>query len=160
MCLPIYRASLSQMVPYPLFCALLLTRAHSSALYIGNRASLTDSVVKKVQLRLVNLRRLKKLILAPKTLTHFYRCTIESILSGCITAWYGNCTARNHSGSPEGGEVCPKHHRGHTACPPRHLQHPMSQEGQKDHQGHQPPELRPVHPATIQKTRSVQVYQS
>ena len=22
----------------------------------------------------------------------FYRCTIESILSGCITAWYGNCT--------------------------------------------------------------------
>jgi hypothetical protein len=27
--------------------------------------------------------------------THFYRCTIESILSGCITAWYGNCTAHN-----------------------------------------------------------------
>jgi hypothetical protein len=43
----------------------------------------TDSVVKK------------KLVLAPKTLTNFYRCTIESILSGCITAWYGNCTVRN-----------------------------------------------------------------
>jgi hypothetical protein len=28
--------------------------------------------------------------LAPLTLTKFYRCTIESILSGCITAWYGN----------------------------------------------------------------------
>ena len=28
--------------------------------------------------------------------SHFYRCTIESILSGCITAWYGNCTAHNH----------------------------------------------------------------
>jgi hypothetical protein len=28
---------------------------------------------------------------------HFnlYRCTIESILLGCITAWYGNCTAHN-----------------------------------------------------------------
>ena len=25
----------------------------------------------------------------------FYRCTIESILSGCITAWYGNCTSLN-----------------------------------------------------------------
>jgi hypothetical protein len=24
---------------------------------------------------------------------NFHRCTIESILSGCITAWYGNCTA-------------------------------------------------------------------
>ena len=33
-------------------------------------------------------------VLAPKTLK-LYRCTIESILPGCITAWYGNCTARN-----------------------------------------------------------------
>ena len=23
------------------------------------------------------------------------RCTIESILAGCITAWYGNCSALN-----------------------------------------------------------------
>jgi hypothetical protein len=23
----------------------------------------------------------------------FYNCTIESILAGCITAWYGNCSA-------------------------------------------------------------------
>jgi hypothetical protein len=23
----------------------------------------------------------------------FYSCTIESILTGCITAWYGNCSA-------------------------------------------------------------------
>jgi hypothetical protein len=37
----------------------------------------------------------KKCGLSPKTLTNFYRCTIESILSGCITAWYGNCTAHN-----------------------------------------------------------------
>jgi gmma-aminobutyric acid receptor subunit gamma len=33
--------------------------------------------------------------LSPKTLINFYRCTIESILSGCITAWYGNCTTLN-----------------------------------------------------------------
>ena len=51
----------------------------------------TDSVVKKVQQHLFNLRRLKKLNLAPKTLTNVYRCTNESILSG----WYGNCTNRN-----------------------------------------------------------------
>ncbi|XP_064881518.1 uncharacterized protein LOC135574311 [Oncorhynchus nerka] len=54
-----------------------------------------DSVVKKAQQRLFNLRRLKKFGLSPKTLTNFYRCTIESILSGCITAWYGNCSAYN-----------------------------------------------------------------
>jgi gmma-aminobutyric acid receptor subunit gamma len=52
-------------------------------------------VVKKELQRLFNLRRLKKFGLSPKTLTNFYRCTIESILSGCITAWYGNCTALN-----------------------------------------------------------------
>ena len=48
-----------------------------------------------MQKRLFNLRRLKKFGLSPKTLTNFYRCTIESILSGCITTWYGNCTALN-----------------------------------------------------------------
>jgi hypothetical protein len=55
----------------------------------------TDSVVKKAQQCLFNLRRLKKFGLAPKTLTNIYRCTIETTLSGCITAWYGNCTACN-----------------------------------------------------------------
>ena len=57
---------------------------------ILKRFTHTDSVVKKAQQCLFNLRRLKKSILAPKTLIYFYRCTIESILSGCITAWYGN----------------------------------------------------------------------
>ena len=43
-----------------------------------------------------SLRRLKKFGLAPKTLTNLYRCTIESILLGCITTTlYGNCTAHN-----------------------------------------------------------------
>ena len=27
--------------------------------------------------------------------SNFYRCIIESILLGCITAWYGNCTTHN-----------------------------------------------------------------
>ena len=51
----------------------------------------TDSGVEKAQQRLFNLRRLKKFGLSPKTLTSFYRC----ILSGCITVWYGNCSAHN-----------------------------------------------------------------
>jgi hypothetical protein len=55
----------------------------------------TDNVVKKAQQCLFNLRRQKKFGLSPKTLTNFYRCTIESILLGCITAWYGNCSALN-----------------------------------------------------------------
>ena len=57
----------------------------------------TDSVVRKEQQRLFILRKLKKYGLAPKTLKNLYRCTIESLLSGCITTWSGNCTARNCS---------------------------------------------------------------
>ena len=53
-----------------------------------------NSVVKKAQQRLFHLRRLKKFGLSPKAL-NFYRCTIESILSGYSTAWYGNCSAHN-----------------------------------------------------------------
>ncbi|KAL3062425.1 hypothetical protein OYC64_002271 [Pagothenia borchgrevinki] len=30
-----------------------------------------------------------------RILCNFYRCTIESILTGCITAWYGSCIALN-----------------------------------------------------------------
>ena len=56
-----------------------------------NWSTHTDSIVKKAKQRLFNLRRLKKFGLSPKALTNFYRCTIESILSGCIIAWYGNC---------------------------------------------------------------------
>ncbi|CDQ83269.1 unnamed protein product [Oncorhynchus mykiss] len=60
-----------------------------------NWSTHTDSIVKKAQQRLFNLRRLKKFGLSPKAPTNFYRCTIESILSGCITAWYSNCSAHN-----------------------------------------------------------------
>uniref|UniRef100_A0AAZ3R676 Alkylated DNA repair protein AlkB homologue 8 N-terminal domain-containing protein n=1 Tax=Oncorhynchus tshawytscha TaxID=74940 RepID=A0AAZ3R676_ONCTS len=60
-----------------------------------NWSTHTDSIVKKAQQRLFNLRRLKKFGLSPKALTNFYRCTIESILSCCITSWYGNCSAHN-----------------------------------------------------------------
>ena len=33
--------------------------------------------------------------MGPQILKSFYSCTIESILTGCITAWYGNCSASN-----------------------------------------------------------------
>ncbi|KAI4880794.1 hypothetical protein NFI96_001798 [Prochilodus magdalenae] len=48
----------------------------------------TSTITKKAHQRLYFLRRLPTPIL-----TTFYRGTIESILSSCITAWFGNCTA-------------------------------------------------------------------
>jgi hypothetical protein len=85
----------------------------------------TDSVVKKAQQHLFNLRRLKKFSLAPKTLTNFYRCTIESILSDCITAWYSNCTIRKCRALQRVVWSSQCITRWHTACTPGHLKHPV-----------------------------------
>jgi hypothetical protein len=121
------------------------------SIYITDKLKLfthTDSVVKKKQ---ENLRRLKEFVLAPKTLINFYRCTIESILSGCIIAWYANCTAHNRKALQRVVRSAQCITRGKlptlldaysTRC------HNMAK---KDNKGHQPPEPLPVHPAIIQR---------
>uniref|UniRef100_A0AAX7TT88 Alkylated DNA repair protein AlkB homologue 8 N-terminal domain-containing protein n=1 Tax=Astatotilapia calliptera TaxID=8154 RepID=A0AAX7TT88_ASTCA len=55
----------------------------------------TNKTVKKAQQRLFFLRRLKRFGMSPHILRTFYHCAIESILTGCITTWYGNSTAYN-----------------------------------------------------------------
>ncbi|KAI4891326.1 hypothetical protein NFI96_013317, partial [Prochilodus magdalenae] len=55
----------------------------------------TNKVVRSARQRLFFLRRLRRFGLPPDILTNFYRCTIESILTACITVWYGSCTAYN-----------------------------------------------------------------
>ncbi len=55
----------------------------------------TDAVLKKAHQRLFFLRRLRKFGKSPSVLRSFYSCTVESILTGCITAWFGNSTAGN-----------------------------------------------------------------
>ena len=111
----------------------------------------TDIVVKKAQQRLFNLRRLKKFSLHLKA-SNFYRCTIESILS--------DCTVLNHKALQ--GVVCsakripggklPALHDTYSTCRHRKAKNIII--------GQQPPEPLPVHHATIQKVRSVQVHQS
>ncbi len=46
----------------------------------------TDTVLKKSHQRLFFLRRLRKFGTSPRILRSFYTCTVESILTGCITA--------------------------------------------------------------------------
>ena len=53
----------------------------------------TRTVVKRALQNPFPLRRLKRFGMGPQILKRFYSCTIESILTGCITAWYGNCSA-------------------------------------------------------------------
>ncbi len=58
-------------------------------------SSHTDAVLKKSHQRLFFLRWLRKFGMSPSILRSFYTCTVESILTGCITAWFGNSTACN-----------------------------------------------------------------
>ncbi|KAK3523418.1 hypothetical protein QTP86_032737 [Hemibagrus guttatus] len=53
----------------------------------------TTSLAKKAQSRLYFLRKLRKARVPPPIMCSFYRGTIESILTSCITVWYGGCTA-------------------------------------------------------------------
>ncbi|KAK1785836.1 hypothetical protein P4O66_003119 [Electrophorus voltai] len=57
-----------------------------------------NSLAKKARQRLYHLRRLKDFRLPSKVLQNFYTCTIESILTGNITVWFGNCTKQDRQG--------------------------------------------------------------
>ena len=51
--------------------------------------------MKRARQGLFPLRTLKRFGMGPQILKTFYSCTIESILTGCITTWHGNCSAPN-----------------------------------------------------------------
>jgi hypothetical protein len=51
------------------------------------------TVVKQARQSLFPLRILKRCGMGPHNLKRFYSCTIESIVTGCITALYGDCAA-------------------------------------------------------------------
>ena len=57
----------------------------------------TKTVVKSARQHIFPLRRLKRFGTCPQILITLYSCTIESILTGCITAWNGNCLASDHN---------------------------------------------------------------
>ncbi|KAK1786398.1 hypothetical protein P4O66_018084, partial [Electrophorus voltai] len=55
----------------------------------------TNSLAKKTRQRLYHLRHLRDFRLPSKVLRNFYTCTIESILTGNITVWFGNSTKQD-----------------------------------------------------------------
>ena len=50
------------------------------------------TVVKRAQQNLFTISRMKRFGMG----SQIYSCTIESILTSYITAWYGNCSASDH----------------------------------------------------------------
>ncbi|KAK1805677.1 hypothetical protein P4O66_019239 [Electrophorus voltai] len=55
----------------------------------------TSPLAKKARQCLYHLRRLRDFRLPSKVLRNFYTCTIESILTGNITVWFGNSTKQD-----------------------------------------------------------------
>ncbi len=53
----------------------------------------TAALAKKAQQRLYFLRKLRRASAPASIMCTFYRGTIESILTSCITVWYGACNA-------------------------------------------------------------------
>ncbi|KAI4886435.1 hypothetical protein NFI96_011889 [Prochilodus magdalenae] len=56
----------------------------------------TSHLVRKAQQRLHFLPRLRRVNLPQQLLCNFYRSTVESILTSCITVWYGSATSAEH----------------------------------------------------------------
>ncbi|KAF7699141.1 hypothetical protein HF521_003883, partial [Silurus meridionalis] len=54
-----------------------------------------NTLVKKPRQRLYHLRRLRDFKLPSQVLKTFYTCTIESVLTGSITSWFGNSTMQD-----------------------------------------------------------------
>jgi hypothetical protein len=71
----------------------------------------TKTVVKRAQQKRFPLRSLKRFGMGNQILKRFYSCTIESILTSCITTWYDNCAT-------EGSANGPVHHWGQASCHP------------------------------------------
>ncbi len=59
---------------------------------IEDQTNNTAALAKKAQQRLYFLRKLRRTRAPASIMCTFYRGTIESILTSCITVWYGACT--------------------------------------------------------------------
>ncbi len=51
--------------------------------------------VRKARQRLYHLRQLRKFRVSPSILKTFYAGTIESVLTQCISVWYGNSSSQD-----------------------------------------------------------------
>ncbi len=111
----------------------------------------TMSLSKKAQQHLHFLRRLKRASLPPPILTTFYRGTIESVLTSCITVWYGNCSAADRKtlqwtvNTAAKIISAPPIHPGHFPCT-------MLQQNQQHREGPHPSLPQSLPAPTIRKT--------
>ncbi len=97
----------------------------------------TDTLLNKTHQRLIFPRWMRKFGMSPSILRTFYTCSVESILTGCITAWFGNRTAGNCTA--KGRANFPPHCWRWAFLPLGHLHQVVYKGSPEDHQWLQPP---------------------
>jgi hypothetical protein len=70
--------------------------------------------------------------MGPQIIEKFWSCTIEIILTGCITAWYDNCLESDRKVLQRIVGNSPVHHWGRAPCHPRPLYQVVSEEGPRN----------------------------
>ncbi len=88
----------------------------------------------------------------PSILRSFYTCTVESILTGCIAAWFGKQHRWQPQGSAKGRANCPPHCWRWASLPPGHLHQAVYKESPEDYQWLQPPVTHTALSAALRKT--------
>ncbi len=91
------------LLPYtPLMISGTPVERVSSFKYLGvnisedlNWTTHIQTQVKKARQRLYHLRQLRKFRVSPTILKTFYSGTIESVLTQCISVWYGNSSSQD-----------------------------------------------------------------
>ncbi len=76
----------------------LTIRPRLPPIYISEDLTWTTHIqtqVKKARQRLYHLRQLRKFRVSPTILKTFYAGTIESVLTQCISVWYGNSSSQD-----------------------------------------------------------------
>ncbi len=71
------------------------TSSHVSPPFRENWTTHIQTQVKKARQRLYHLRQLRKFRVSPTILKTFYSGTIESVLTQCISVWYGNSSSQD-----------------------------------------------------------------
>ncbi|PWA21791.1 hypothetical protein CCH79_00018882, partial [Gambusia affinis] len=104
-----------------------------------------SKLIKKAHQRLFFMRTLRKNHLSSEILTNFYRCTIESILTNCIT----ELLCLQPEGAAEGGENCPVYRWGTAPCHQGYLQEAVFEKGRENHKGLHSPSTNTLFPPAL-----------
>ncbi len=91
----------NNLINYKIYICIYIKYCHAILYYISDIISHklpvknVDIYITEFMLLMQCTEAVRKFGMSPRILRSFYTCTVESILTGCISAWFGNSTAGN-----------------------------------------------------------------